>query len=41
MVLEFPTVAAWEALYAGPVHQGLKAVRAACKTRRMAETTST
>ena len=35
VVLEFPSVAAWEAFYNGPVYQGLKAVRDECSTARL------
>ena len=30
VVLEFPSIAAWEAFYEGPVYRGLKAIRDAC-----------
>jgi uncharacterized protein (DUF1330 family) len=35
VVLEFPSVSAWEAFYTGPVYQGLKAVRDACSSARL------
>ena len=35
VVLEFPSVAAWEAFYNGPVYQGLKAVRDECSSARL------
>ena len=35
VLLEFPSVAAWEAFYTGPVYQGLKAVRDACSSARL------
>ena len=35
VVLEFPSVAAWEEFYTGPVYQGLKAVRDACSSARL------
>jgi uncharacterized protein (DUF1330 family) len=35
VLLEFPSVAAWEAFYYGPVYQGLKAVRDACSSARL------
>lgn len=35
VVLEFPSVAAWEAFYDGPVYQGLKAVRDECSSARL------
>lgn len=35
MLLEFPSVAAWESFYNGPVYQGLKSVRDACSSARL------
>ncbi len=35
VVLEFPSVAAWEAFYNGPTYQGLKAVRDQCGSARL------
>ena len=35
VVLEFPSVEAWEAFYTGPVYQGLKAVRDECSSARL------
>ena len=35
VVLEFPSVAAWEEFYTGPVYQGLKAVRDQCSSARL------
>ena len=35
VVLEFPSIAAWESFYNGPVYQGLKAVRDECSTARL------
>ena len=35
VLLEFPSVAAWEAFYSGPVYQGLKAVRDSCSSARL------
>lgn len=35
VVLEFPSIAAWESFYTGPVYQGLKAVRDACSSARL------
>ena len=35
VLLEFPSVAAWEAFYYGPVYQGLKAIRDACRSARL------
>lgn len=35
VLLEFPSLAAWEAFYNGPVYQGLKQVRDACSSARL------
>ena len=35
VVLEFPSVAAWEGFYYGPVYQGLKAIRDECSSARL------
>ncbi len=35
VILEFPSVEAWEAFYIGPVYQGLKAVRDECSSARL------
>ena len=35
VVLEFPSVNAWEAFYNGPTYQGLKAVRDQCSSARL------
>jgi len=35
VVLEFPSVAAWETFYTGPVYQSLKAVRDECSSARL------
>jgi uncharacterized protein (DUF1330 family) len=35
VVLEFPSVAAWESFYNGPVYTGLKAIRDACSEARL------
>src|SRR5437868_5451046 len=35
VVLEFPSVAAWEAFYDGPVYQGLKSIRDECSSARL------
>ena len=32
VLLEFPSVAAWEAFYNGPVYQGLKEIRDGCSS---------
>ena len=35
VILEFPSVADWEAFYTGPVYQGLKAIRDECSSARL------
>jgi uncharacterized protein (DUF1330 family) len=35
VILEFPSVAAWEAFYNGPVYQGLKGIRDECSSARL------
>jgi uncharacterized protein (DUF1330 family) len=35
VLLEFPSVAAWEAFYNGEVYQGLKEIRDACSSARL------
>jgi len=35
VLLEFPSVAAWEEFYNGPTYQGLKHLRDACSTARL------
>ena len=35
VLLEFPSVTAWEEFYTGPVYQGLKAVRDECSSARL------
>jgi uncharacterized protein (DUF1330 family) len=35
VLLEFPSVAAWESFYYGPVYQGVKAIRDECSTARL------
>ena len=35
VILEFPSIAAWEAFYTGPVYQGLKSIRDACSSARL------
>jgi uncharacterized protein (DUF1330 family) len=35
VVLEFPSVAAWENFYFGPVYQSLKAIRDECSSARL------
>ncbi len=35
VVLEFPSVADWEAFYTGSVYQGLKAIRDECSSARL------
>jgi uncharacterized protein (DUF1330 family) len=35
VLIEFPSVAAWEEFYSGPTYQGLKSVRDACSSARL------
>lgn len=35
VILEFPSVAAWEGFYNGPVYQGLKHIRDECSSARL------
>lgn len=35
VILEFPSVAAWEAFYNGATYQGLKSIRDACSSARL------
>ena len=35
VILEFPSVVAWEKFYEGPVYQGLKSIRDQCSTARL------
>ncbi|MFN0301238.1 MAG: DUF1330 domain-containing protein [Burkholderiales bacterium] len=35
VILEFPSVAAWEAFYTGSIYQGLKSIRDACSSARL------
>lgn len=35
VLLEFPSAAAWEAFYNGPVYQGLKTIRDQCSSARL------
>jgi uncharacterized protein (DUF1330 family) len=35
VILEFPSVATWEAFYNGPTYQGLKAIRDQCSSARL------
>jgi uncharacterized protein (DUF1330 family) len=35
VLLEFPSVAAWESFYYGPVYQGVKSIRDECSTARL------
>ena len=35
VILEFPSTAAWEAFYNGPVYQGLKHIRDECSSARL------
>ncbi|MBS0378981.1 MAG: DUF1330 domain-containing protein [Proteobacteria bacterium] len=35
VILEFPSLAAWESFYRSPGYQGLKAIREACSSARL------
>lgn len=35
VLLEFPSVEAWESFYGGPIYQGLKGIRDACSSARL------
>lgn len=35
VILEFPSVTAWDAFYQGPVYQGLKSLRDECSSARL------
>mgnify|MGYP000626702609 FL=1 len=35
VILEFPSINAWEIFYHGPVYQGLKAIRDECSSARL------
>jgi uncharacterized protein (DUF1330 family) len=35
VLLEFPSVTAWESFYNGPTYQGLKSIRDACSSARL------
>lgn len=35
VILEFPSVGAWEQFYEGPVYQGLKSIRDECSSARL------
>jgi uncharacterized protein (DUF1330 family) len=35
VLLEFPSVSAWESFYYGPVYQGLKSIRDECSSARL------
>jgi uncharacterized protein (DUF1330 family) len=35
VILEFPSMAAWEAFYTGPAYQSLKAIRDRCSSARL------
>lgn len=35
VILEFPSVAAWEQFYEGPVYRGLKSIRDECSSARL------
>jgi len=35
VILEFPSIPAWESFYTGPVYRGLKAIRDECNSARL------
>jgi uncharacterized protein (DUF1330 family) len=35
VLLEFPSIAAWESFYYGPVYQGIKSIRDDCSSARL------
>ena len=35
VIIEFPSIAAWESFYYGSVYQGLKAIRDECSSARL------
>ncbi|BDU52663.1 DUF1330 domain-containing protein [Limnohabitans sp. INBF002] len=35
VILEFPSIEAWETFYKGPIYQGLKAIRDECSSARL------
>ena len=35
VLLEFPSITAWESFYNGPTYQGLKSIRDACSSARL------
>lgn len=35
VIIEFPSIAAWETFYYGPVYLGLKAIRDECSSARL------
>lgn len=35
VLLEFPSIAAWETFYNGPTYQGLKSIRDSCSSARL------
>lgn len=35
VLIEFPSTAAWESFYYGPVYQGIKAIRDECSSARL------
>lgn len=35
VLLEFPSIGAWEAFYYGPVYQGIKSIRDQCSSARL------
>jgi len=41
VLIEFPSLEAWETFYYGPTYQGLKAIRDACSSARLVGVTGT
>jgi uncharacterized protein (DUF1330 family) len=35
VLLEFPSISAWEQFYTGPIYQGLKSIRDECSSARL------
>ncbi len=35
VIIQFPSIAAWESFYNGPVYQGLKGIRDECSSARL------
>ena len=41
VILEFPSIIAWENFYQGPIYQGFKAIRVECSSARLVAVEST